>query len=57
MAHELNIGTISGFGADELITQLVDLMVENKIGNVGKYDGSTWIYTLFWRMVAFFRQH
>ena len=39
MAHELNIGTISGFGADELITQLVDLMVENKIGNVGKYDG------------------
>lgn len=42
MAHELNIDNIasfSGFGADELVEKLVDLLVENKIGNQGKYDG------------------
>ena len=39
MAHELNIGTINGKTTDQIIDYLIDQMVANKIGNVGKYDG------------------
>ena len=39
MAHELNIGTINGNTPQELIDYLIDQLLENKIGNEGKYNG------------------
>ena len=39
MAHELNIGTINGKTMEQIIDYLTEQFVENKIGNVGKYDG------------------
>lgn len=39
MAHELNIGTINGKTIEQVIDYLTEQFVENKIGNVGKYDG------------------
>ena len=38
MAHELNIGTISGYSASELIEQLAASLVENGIGSSGGND-------------------
>ena len=39
LAHELNIGTINGKTMEQIIDYLTEQFVENKIGNVGKYDG------------------
>ena len=39
LAHELNIGTINGKSMEDIIDYLTEKFVENKIGNVGKYDG------------------
>ena len=39
LAHELNIGTINGKTVEQIIDYLTEQFVENKIGNVGKYDG------------------